>query len=345
MAVACLAVACGQAPQVAPAATTTAAIGDSDATTLGEVSATEGAGETATVDALQDQVPAAEASAEASTFDLEAADLNLEDSSLDNSSTVDSDASTFDFMAADLNLEDSSLDNSSTFDSDASTFDSGPAGLDTATEVTASVGCQQSSDCAAQEDGNLCNGSLYCDLVSAKCAINPATVVTCPTDLDTTCAKAACAPATGKCALKAVKDGSLCSDGQKCTEGDVCIGGLCSAGEDICVCKFNADCAVQEDGNQCNGTLFCNKATGKCQLNPATVVTCPSVDDTACTKNQCQPKTGKCAKTNAAANLPCDDGNPCTPNEACQSGQCLATANTCECAKDADCLAKDDGNL
>ncbi len=237
------------------------------------------------------------------------------------------------------------LDQSTPDASDAAAPDSEPAdsGVDAAPDLP--PGCQKNSDCVAQEDGDLCNGTLYCNPTTKLCAVNPSTVVKCPTDLDTTCAKAACVPATGQCVSKPVKNGTVCNDGQKCTEGDVCIDGLCEAGEEICICKQNADCAAKEDGNVCNGTLFCNKATGKCQLNPATIVSCPSVDDTACTKNLCQAKTGQCAMTPVADALPCDDGNPCTPNEGCKGGKCTATANTCECSKDADCIAKDDGNL
>ena len=211
-------------------------------------------------------------------------------------------------------------------------------------QTDAPTGCTTDADCLNEEDGNLCNGTLYCDKTSGKCLINPATVVNCDPGADTACKKAACLPKTGLCALVPVKDGALCDDKNKCTEGDVCIAGSCDPGENTCLCKATADCAKNEDGNLCNGTLFCNKATGGCQLNPATVVSCPSVDDTACSKNTCQPKTGQCAVTAIDGAL-CDDGNPCTPNEQCTGGKCAASANTCVCQKDADCAAKDDGNL
>ena len=58
-----------------------------------------------------------------------------------------------------------------------------------------------------------------------------------------------------------------------------------------CECVKNADCAKFEDGDLCNGTLYCNKANGKCELNPATVVTCTGVYDTQCAKNVCDPAT------------------------------------------------------
>ncbi|MBM4342647.1 MAG: hypothetical protein FJ100_04640 [Deltaproteobacteria bacterium] len=236
---------------------------------------------------------------------------------------------------------DSAADESAAADAD----DAAPEVADAAGETAGPKACAADGDCAALEDGNPCNGTLYCDLASGACAVNPASIVTCDPAGDTACLKNTCQPKTGSCAPAPVKDGVLCSDGQKCTEGDVCIAGKCEPGEDICVCKQNADCATQEDGNACNGTLFCNKATGKCQVNPATLVNCPNVDDTACLKNTCQPKTGKCKPLPAPEGLPCDDGNPCTVNEGCLGGACTATANTCECQKDADCLAKDDGNL
>ncbi len=62
-------------------------------------------------------------------------------------------------------------------------------------------------------------------------------------------------------------------------------------------CQTTADCASYEDGNACNGTLFCNKSQlpHRCALKPSTVVSCPAVNDHACATNQCDPTTGECA--------------------------------------------------
>ncbi len=215
-----------------------------------------------------------------------------------------------------------------------------------ATCVGEKVGCQKSADC--KDDGNLCNGVLYCDKTKkpAACAVNPTTIVKCASNKDTTCSKSMCAEKTGKCAMTPVPDGMACDDGQKCTSGDACKAGKCSAGKLVC-CKEDADCASAEDGDPCNGTLFCEKASGKCQLNPLTVVKCSVVMDTSCSKNLCDKKTAQCEMTPVAEGKSCNaDGNSCTPNDTCKKGKCLRDSkNVCECKEDKDCAGKGDGDL
>ena len=180
--------------------------------------------------------------------------------------------------------------------------------------------CESAADCGKFEDGNFCNGTLYCDKSGGapfKCQINPATLVQCVTSADNACQKNVCVPVTGACQLQLAPTNTACDDGKACTVGDVCATGLCQGGTNTCFCKNDADCSAAEDGDACNGKLFCNKVTAKCQMNPATVVTCQSVDDTACRKNLCNPKDGKCQQIAVNAGKPCDDGNSCTPNEAC----------------------------
>ena len=207
--------------------------------------------------------------------------------------------------------------------------------------------CVNNSDCGKFEDGDLCNGSLYCDKSTGApytCKANPASVVVCGDSANSGCQKNTCIPATGACALIIAPPQTPCSDGDKCTTGDFCEKGLCQGGTNTCYCQQNSDCLPLEDGNSCNGTLFCNKASAQCETNPVTVVSCQTVEDTTCLKNTCNPKNGKCYQLNVAQGKPCDDGNACTPNESCQTGSCTTATNTCQCAKDADCVAKEDGN-
>ena len=208
--------------------------------------------------------------------------------------------------------------------------------------------CKTNSDCATWEDGDLCNGQLYCDKSTGApftCKLNPATIVSCPTVNNSVCQKNTCLPVTGKCKLLLAPENTPCDDGNSCTTGDFCDTGLCQGGGNTCSCKKDADCQAMEDGNLCNGTLFCNKATAQCQLNPITVVSCQTVDDTQCVTNVCNPKQGKCYLVNSSDGKACEDGNPCTPNEGCSNGVCVSAINSCECQKDADCLVKDDGDL
>lgn len=252
--------------------------------------------------------------------------------------------------------------------------------------------CKADGDCKKLDDGDLCNGVMYCDKAKQKCQLNPASIQSCPSVGDTACAKNACQPLTGLCGATPVgkvktvctdlADGSktcvvevksdaetlgiVCDDGDPCTEGEVCSTGNCLGGQKTCTCNADADCAGKEDGDACNGTLYCNKQTGACAWNPATVVSCPSVEDTACLKNACNPKSGKCApkpiewtqsvcdvqsgchleiSLSVGATVTCEDGEACTKGEACAGGQCQGGVFVCECAANADCLKKDDGNL
>ncbi len=207
--------------------------------------------------------------------------------------------------------------------------------------------CVQDSDCAKAEDGDLCNGKLFCDKAAAACKVNPATVVICPTADNTQCSVNTCDKKSGLCGMVALPDGATCdADGTTCTPNDTCQTGECKAAASVCVCIKDADCANKEDGNPCNGTLYCDMVTHECAVNPATLITCPSVNDTACSVNQCQPASGKCAMTPVAAGSACQDADPCTAGDQCDGkGGCKAGANLCQCKDDADCAALDNTDL
>ncbi len=210
--------------------------------------------------------------------------------------------------------------------------------------------CQVDADCKGKEDGNFCNGTLYCDTsgTKPKCVINPATLVTCPSVDDTPCVKNACDKKTGSCGM-VVTPGALvaCDDNNKCTSGDTCDAGVCVAGTNTCKCTKDSDCTGQEDGDVCNGTLYCDK-TGSlpvCTINPATIVVCPTGSDTACSQTTCDIKTGKCSLILVKDDTKCDDGNACSIGDICSAGVCKAGADTCSCKTDSDCSKFDDGNL
>ena len=214
---------------------------------------------------------------------------------------------------------------------------------------TTTCPCGSDADCASKEDGDVCNGTLFCNLTSGQCEANPATVVSCPTAGDSVCAFAACVAATGECGVVHAAKLTACDDGSPCTTGEVCDGdGTCGGVglANTCTCTEDADCAGKDDGNLCNGTMFCNQQTGGCQVNPATSVNCPSVDDTPCRMNVCAPKVGVCAMVDLAPGTACDDGEPCTANDGCDGdGGCVAGAVViCPCQSDVDCAEVDDGD-
>jgi len=220
--------------------------------------------------------------------------------------------------------------------------------------------CDKAADCAGQEDGNPCTGTLYCSKSGPPaqwaCKSNPSTVVKCVKGLDSACRKNLCDAKTGQCAVVNVKVGTACDDGTACTANDACALGVsgaaagvarCVGGVSTCACTQTADCTKFEDGKACNGTMYCHKATGKCRVNPATLVVCQTVADTGCLKHLCDDKTGKCGGVALPDGTTCTDANKCTVGETCDKGVCTATAkaNICACAADADCAKQEDGDI
>lgn len=132
--------------------------------------------------------------------------------------------------------------------------------------------CNAQEDCQKYENNNLCDGTLYCDLESYECKINPATVVTCPTVDDTACLQNICQLETGECEMQTVIDGTLCDDGNACTSNDSCQAGQCISREFVCECAQDSDCDKHEK-TTCDGEYFCNKSQGVCQQNPTTIPT------------------------------------------------------------------------
>jgi hypothetical protein len=124
-----------------------------------------------------------------------------------------------------------------------------------------------------------------------------------------------------------VANQAQCDDGNPCTVGDVCAVGKCSAGANNCGCQADGDCAAQEDGDLCNGTLVCDK--GKlpyvCVVAAKTVVACDLSKDTTCSATVCNGKSGACEKVLAVDGKGCDaDGSVCTVGDACKGGVCGA---------------------
>ncbi|MCO4763628.1 MAG: SUMF1/EgtB/PvdO family nonheme iron enzyme [Myxococcales bacterium] len=203
--------------------------------------------------------------------------------------------------------------------------------------------CAKDADCAKNEDGNVCNGTMYCNIAIGKCVLNPATVVKCPDAGDNQCAKSTCDKKTGKCGIVPESNFKLCSDGNQCTHSDQCKDGKCKSGTEICPCSSDADCT--QDNTLCGGQGYCDKThkndkdeiVPTCKLNPATVVNCSSALDTACLKNQCVEKTGKCQMLPVDGEVPCTLGNPCYTNVFCSEGACKGGTNLCACTADADC--------
>ncbi len=202
--------------------------------------------------------------------------------------------------------------------------------------------CETDADCAASEDGNLCNGTLRCVTTAgvSKCEVDPATIVVCelPDGLDGACASVACQPETGACVVTEQGDGVSCDDADACTSGDVCQAGACAGEAVLCddgnpcttdVCDAVAGCQYQavtgfkacDDGNPCTLADACTN--GFC-LGGAPL----SCDDgKPCTVDACDPASG-C--TNTPSDGPCSDGDACTTGDACSEGACVGVPASCD---------------
>ena len=205
--------------------------------------------------------------------------------------------------------------------------------------------CVADTDCAAFEDGDLCNGTLYCDKsgVQFKCAVAPDTIVVCPPPAgpDAACLQASCAPVTGACSLTPANEGQVCSDGDQCTYGESCFQGTCSGGAELncndanqCTAdSCNPDSGCQHspvnggcnDGDSCTGPDAC--FDGQCAAGPP--LNCD--DNNQCTADNCDSALG-C--THLYLDQGCDDGNQCTMGDHCEGGLCLPSSM----------LGCDDGN-
>lgn len=182
------------------------------------------------------------------------------------------------------------------------------------------VGCRFTNlpDNSACTDGSACTGGDRC--VTGACSGTP---IAC--NDNNPCTTDGCNPASG-CTTTQATNGATCSDGDPCTSPDTCQAGSCTGGAFVCGCLTTADCADEEDGDLCNGTLFCD-TDGQCKVNPATVKTC--ADPGPCQDAVCQPATGLCQTVNANNGGACNDQNGCTTNDACSSGVCSGVTTPC----------------
>lgn len=180
------------------------------------------------------------------------------------------------------------------------------------------VGCIHVPVEAPCDDFNACTEGDVC--IDGKCMSGPITV---SCDDGNECTTDICNPENGQCSH--VPNLGLCDDSNPCTSGDHCVAGVCIPGEvNQCQCQNDADCALFDDDNKCNGTLFCDKEVWpyKCRVHPASVVKCSPVFDSPCVKSVCVESTGICVLTPVTDGTPCSDDDPCTVGDKCVGGEC-----------------------
>ncbi len=197
--------------------------------------------------------------------------------------------------------------------------DSNPCTDDSCDEAT---GCSHEFNAAPCDDLNSCTTGDVC--VAGTCLGKGS--LEC--DDSNPCTKDICLP-EGGCQHEAAD--VACDDGDPCTVNDLCQEGQCVSGaapdcdddnvctDDSCVdglCVHAANLADCDDGNACTVNDLC--AQGKCVAGAP--LDCD--DDNVCTTDSCSPDSG-CKTT--FNQLPCDDGDACTPKDLCSGGQCAGT--------------------
>ena len=195
-----------------------------------------------------------------------------------------------------------------------------------------SCSCLKHKDCAKSEDGDLCNGTLICDIDTNKCVVDLATQVSC-TDSGP-CQAATCDKKTGKCGSVAKPDGGACNDSNACTKDDACKAGLCAGAAidcddgSVCTkdsCQPATGCAhvaaagpCDADGDACTEDDACFK--GVCV--PGKAKACD--DGNTCTIDSCDQASGTCKTAPGKDGAACDaDGDACTVKDSCGGGKCL----------------------
>lgn len=227
-----------------------------------------------------------------------------------------------DDVADDLSVDDA---DSATDDGVDVSVDDGGADLPDVDDVLPlDVGGDLIADTA---DLDLAEVQVFCteltveqDCAQACAAAGDCQVCVCNTELD-----------GGRCEVVQAEDGAECQDGENCTRDDYCENGTCLPGRLACDCLRDSDCAIQEDETVCNGTLYCNKEVFpySCDVDPLTVVKCPTNQNTQCLENQCDPLTGDCSMLAANEGETCTIISICVLSATCQEGLCapLVTRN------------------
>jgi hypothetical protein len=190
--------------------------------------------------------------------------------------------------------------------------------------------CNQASglcETVSRPDGSGCSDDDACttgDLCTAgACAGTP---TECP---NSGCSgMGACNSGTGVCEYTDFADGTDCGEESGCLTGATCAEGACLPSSDACACTTDEECADQEDGDLCNGSLGC--VAGRCVVLPDSVPACPEITTTQCQSHSCDPATGECVILDADEGATCDDGDICTESDSCAAGSCVGAPNSCD---------------
>jgi hypothetical protein len=155
------------------------------------------------------------------------------------------------------------------------------------------------------------------------------------------CTQDLCKPGGGSCTATALDGLSCDADGNACTVSDTCQQGVCAAGkvkncDDANACTVDGCDPVKgctqkpDDGNPCSDENACTVGDlcqgGTCKAGAAK--SCPG--GSVCSEATCDVATAKCALQPKPEGTACDDGSPCTSNDACKAGTCQGAGTNCD---------------
>jgi hypothetical protein len=206
-----------------------------------------------------------------------------------------------------------------------------------------------------QETPEVCAGDCEFDdtgICSGDCDIKETDIETCTDgscDDDNPCTADYCMD--GECVLEALHDGPVegCDDQNPCTK-DECIEGICESElmapdelpEDLtvgdCICVSDEDCLLLEDGDLCNGMLYCDDVAepSVCALDLDTIK--DHDDGDPCNgEESCDPDTGGVI---AGKPLETDDEIDCTV-DACDQDDGVTNTPDDEACDDDDACTQD----
>lgn len=232
-------------------------------------------------------------------------------------------------------------------------------------QAAEACGCVADEDCAAFDDNDLCNGTLGCRFGS--CVVLPDTIPVCPAMDDDGCQQHACDPAVGTCTVEPVEDGQPCDDGDLCTSSDSCAAGACVSEPTVCeggggcsaaACHPFAGCRTLAVGGACVAPDACAESAGCSSGDCVATKSTECTTENPCIQTGCDPLSDGCLEQPILS--VCDDGDPCTENDACSDGLCSGSPAVCDdgnpctvgvCGADGSCafdplesVICDDGN-
>ena len=180
-------------------------------------------------------------------------------------------------------------------------------------------------------DGTACDDANACTKLD-QCVAGACRGVEQSCDDANPCTEDSCDPVSG--CISGALDGGDCDDANPCTPSSACEAGVCAGESNECICDTDADCAIFDDDDRCNGVLIC--ADSSCAVAEGSVVSCDGSLDTACEKASCDPDVGVCFRIQEPAGSPCNDGDACSTDDVCVNGACKGLSPV-DCDDDNPC--------